>query len=86
MWRTKGGSQVARSLARACKQWKIIKLPPQKEVAVAYERFQLKGFVFWIDDRLQEVVPHGGSTCTRDKRRRESFPDISDIFVFLYTL
>ena len=51
---------MGRSLERACKQWKIIKLPPQKEVAVAYEWFQLKGFVFWIDDRLQEVVAHEG--------------------------
>ena len=76
---------MGRSLARACKQWKIIKLPPQKEVAVAYERFQLKDFVFWIDDRLQEMVAHGGSTCTRGKRRRESFPrHLGHFFIFIY--
>ena len=53
-------------------------------MAVAYEWFQLKGFVFWIDDRLQEVVAHEGSTWTRGKRRRESFPrHLGHFFIYL---
>lgn len=75
---------MGRSLARACKQWKIIKLPPQKEVAVAYEWFQLKGFVFWIDDRLQEVVAHEGSTCTRAKDDEKVSPRHLGHFFYFY--
>ena len=59
-------------------------LPPQKVVAVAYERWSFtrdsncrtligKNLVFWIGGRLQEVVAHGGSTTLSSKASLSTF-------------
>lgn len=81
MFRTKGGSQVGRSLARACKQWKIIKLPPQKEVAVAIPTKR-----FCVLDRWS--LTRGGCAWRFDmykgQKTTRKFPPTSRTFFYFY--